>query len=451
MEMRLQRAIAEAGVCSRRKAEELIEGGHVRVNGQVAVIGANVDPAKDEIMIRGVLLRPERKVYLMLNKPRGYITTAVDPYDRKNVMDLVHEGRRVFPVGRLDRDTSGMLLLTNDGEFANRITHPRYEVSKTYEATLDDRIDDDSIARINEGLHIDGMPVRAFARKMAPKIVRVTVHTGMNKEVKRLFKQVGRWVIALKRVEINGVRLDQKEGKYRHLVPSEIKKLLGEGVPVPKPKSLKVVVPPPKAGSLPARSVRATEPMRDVAVQVSSRGRVRPAPGEFSRRAPRSAASRSVPPRAVAPVGRPPVDTRRPVRREMFKPQDRELTAYVERNKRAGDDRAERPRRDDMPRQDGSPRRDTSRRSAAPYARPRGRDDTPRPFAPRSHRAPQHGAGAPPSYATRKPRSDRPDERRRDERPRAGDERPKPRPFVKRPSTAPPHGVVRKRKPQRRT
>ncbi|HIH25044.1 TPA: rRNA pseudouridine synthase [Candidatus Woesearchaeota archaeon] len=236
-EVRLQKAIAEAGVCSRRKAEELIQHGHVRVNGELAKIGMNVDPSTDKILVSGQYLRPESKVYLMLNKPRGYITTATDPYGRKHVLQLIHEPQRLFPVGRLDRDTTGLLLLTNDGEFANKIMHPRYEVSKTYEATLDRRIESEDLARINSGVMIDGVMVKSHAVRVAPKVVRIIVHTGMNKEVKRIFKRIGYWVEALRRTEIQGVHLSMKEGKYRHLVPSEIKKLLGDGGrPSPQPR-----------------------------------------------------------------------------------------------------------------------------------------------------------------------------------------------------------------------
>lgn len=225
MEVRLQKAIAESGLCSRRKAEELIIHGHVRVNNQIAKIGMNVDPAKDKILVQGQLIKPEKKVYLMLNKPRGYITTASDPYGRKHVLDLIHETKRVFPVGRLDRDTTGLLLLTNDGEFANKIMHPRYEVSKTYEATLDRKIEVEDLKKINEGMLLDGKRIRASAKRIGPKIVSITIHTGLNKEVKRIFKKLGYWVEALKRTETQGVKLNIKEGKYRHLVESEIKKL----------------------------------------------------------------------------------------------------------------------------------------------------------------------------------------------------------------------------------
>jgi len=228
MEVRLQKAIAESGLCSRRRAEELIIHSHVRVNGIVAKIGMNVTVGKDIILVNGKELKPENKVYLMLNKPKGYITSAGDPYDRKHVLELIHEQKRVFPVGRLDRDTTGLLLLTNDGDFANKIMHPRYEVKKTYEATIDRRPEMQDLQAINEGVIIDGRRVKAFAHKVAPKIVKITLHTGMNKEVKRIFKKMGYWVEALKRTEIQGVKLNVKEGKCRHLHPSEIKKLLQE-------------------------------------------------------------------------------------------------------------------------------------------------------------------------------------------------------------------------------
>jgi pseudouridine synthase len=226
MEVRLQKAIAESGFCSRRKAEELIQHGHVRVNGELAKIGMNVDQEKDKILVLGRYLSPEKKVYLLLNKPAGYITTVSDPYERKHVLHLIHESMRVFPVGRLDRNTTGLLLLTNDGEFANRIMHPRYEVAKTYEATLDKKIDQEDIRKINEGMLLDGKRVSAQARRLAPKRVSITIHTGLNKEVKRVFKKLGFWVESLKRTEIEGLRLNVKEGKYRHLVPSEVQKLM---------------------------------------------------------------------------------------------------------------------------------------------------------------------------------------------------------------------------------
>lgn len=239
MPVRLQKFIAESGLTSRRKAEEMIIAGHVRVNGEVAVIGRDVDPEKDEVMVQGIRLKRERKIYLMLHKPRGYITTLADPWARKSVLELIHEHGRVFPIGRLDTDTTGLLLLTNDGDFANRIMHPSFNVAKTYEATLDRKAEEEDIKRIREGIVIDGHVIEATARRIGPKRVRITVHTGLNKEVKRIFKLLGFWVKDLHRVDIGGVHLPGalKEGKYRHLVPSEIEKLLAvssERKPQPK-------------------------------------------------------------------------------------------------------------------------------------------------------------------------------------------------------------------------
>jgi len=237
MGIRLQKFIAETGLCSRRKAEEMIIAGHVRVNNEIAMIGTDVEPGKDEVMVQGIRLKQEKKVYLMLNKPRGYITTAADPWARKNVLELIHEPVRVFPVGRLDTDTTGILLLTNDGEFANRIMHPSFNVAKTYEATLDRKAEVEDIDKIREGIVIDGHRIDATARRIGPKRVRITVHTGLNKEIKRIFKRLGFWVRDLHRTDVGGVHLPPslKEGKYRHLVSSEIEKLLASSVHTPRP------------------------------------------------------------------------------------------------------------------------------------------------------------------------------------------------------------------------
>jgi 23S rRNA pseudouridine2605 synthase len=228
MEVRIQKLIAQAGICSRRKAEEMIEGGHVRVNGHVAHLGQSADPEKDEVLVQGQRISADRKAYLMLNKPVGYITTASDPWGRKGVLELLYGVPRVFPVGRLDRDAKGLLLLTNDGDFANRIMHPRYMVKKTYEVTLDRKISSEDIRTINEGVVLDRRRIQAHVVRLSTKRVRITVHTGINKEIKRIFRKVGYWVRGLTRTEIGGVVLNVKEGKFRHLVQSEIKKLLGQ-------------------------------------------------------------------------------------------------------------------------------------------------------------------------------------------------------------------------------
>lgn len=223
---RIQKLISQAGITSRRKAEELIEKGKVLVNGKIAKLGDKADPQQDKIIVEGHEIRSEKKIYLMLNKPKGFITTASDPFGRPNVLQLLHEQQRVYPVGRLDQDTTGLLLLTNDGSFANRIMHPRYEVIKSYIATLDKNIEDKHIAAINEGVIIDRKKIDAKARSLSSKKVQITIHTGLNKEVKRIFKSLGYWVRELHRVQIASLKLDVKEGKYRHLHQSEVKKLL---------------------------------------------------------------------------------------------------------------------------------------------------------------------------------------------------------------------------------
>ena len=156
--IRLQKHLSACGIASRRKAEELIEQGKVRVNGRIAALGDKVDPKRDKVSVRGKTVVPvTQKVYIMLHKPRGYVTTLSDEFDRKNVADLVKDvGVKVFPVGRLDRDSEGLLIMTNDGELANIITHPRSHVNKTYRVTVGGGVDDDQIKKLCEGVIIDG-------------------------------------------------------------------------------------------------------------------------------------------------------------------------------------------------------------------------------------------------------------------------------------------------------
>ena len=156
--IRLQKHLSACGIASRRKAEELIEQGKVRVNGRIASLGDKVDPKRDKVTVRGKNVVPvTQKVYIMLHKPRGYVTTLSDEFDRKSVADLVKDvGVKVFPVGRLDRDSEGLLIMTNDGELANIITHPSSHVNKTYRVTVGGAVDDDQIKKLCEGVVIDG-------------------------------------------------------------------------------------------------------------------------------------------------------------------------------------------------------------------------------------------------------------------------------------------------------
>ncbi len=222
---RVQKLIAQAGICSRRKAEALLEQGLVTVNGRRVELGAQASTT-DTIKVAGQTIRPERNVYYLLHKPKGYLTTVTDPHGRNNVVQLIPDPKRIFPVGRLDKDTTGLLLLTNDGEFANRITHPRYEVEKTYEAVLDRRISQEDIDTINKGVMIEKRLVVPVVKRLSGKRVRITIHTGLNKEVKRIFKRFGYWVRGLKRTRIGPVKLNVKEGKYRRLTRLEIQQFL---------------------------------------------------------------------------------------------------------------------------------------------------------------------------------------------------------------------------------
>lgn len=226
---RIQKIIAQAGVTSRRKAEELIRDGKVVVDGRIATLGESADPERAAIVVDGQELKKEKSVYLALHKPKGYITTTSDPYGRPHVLALVRVPQRVYPVGRLDSDTSGLLLLTNDGGFANKVMHPRYEIPKTYIATLDKKIAEKDIEKINSGVVLERRKITARARTLSGKRVEITVHTGLNKEVKRIFKKLGYWVRELSRSKIGSLKLDVKEGKYRHLHPSEVEKLVKKG------------------------------------------------------------------------------------------------------------------------------------------------------------------------------------------------------------------------------
>lgn len=230
---RLQKVLARAGFGSRRSCEELIERGRVRVNGDVARLGMRVDPSRDSVEVEGVRvnLQPDL-VYLALNKPVGVVTTVADARGRPTVMDLVPLEPRVFPVGRLDRDTGGLLLITNDGEFANRIAHPRYEVPKTYVAEVAGRFPASAATRLERGVELeDGLArasdVRVKARARGRTLVELVVREGRNRLVRRLFDAVGTPVTSLQRTAIGPVRLGRlRPGTYRRLQSREVLELL---------------------------------------------------------------------------------------------------------------------------------------------------------------------------------------------------------------------------------
>ena len=176
MQERIQKIIAQAGIASRRNAEQLISQGRVRVNGKVAVLGQKADAEKDRIVVSGRAVVLEKKVYIMLNKPKWYVTTVSEQHGMRTVMDLVKIPERIFPVGRLDKHTEGLLLLTNDGDFANKLTHPRYEVQKEYFVLLDKPLSEVAMERLEKGVFIDGRKVKLSRLDVVGKEVSLRIH-----------------------------------------------------------------------------------------------------------------------------------------------------------------------------------------------------------------------------------------------------------------------------------
>ena len=231
--IRLQKHLSESGIASRRKAEELIEQGKVRVNGRVAILGAKVDPKRDKVTVSGkTVIANTQKVYIMLHKPRGYVTTVKDELDRKCVTDLVKDvGVKLFPVGRLDRNSEGLLIMTNDGEFANNLTHPSAQVNKTYRVTVSGEADDAKLIELQQGIVIDGRKTRpcdvfVAERKTDRTVLIFIIHEGRNRQIRKMCEAVGLDVIRLKRTEISGVKLGMlPQGKWRPLNEKEMRHL----------------------------------------------------------------------------------------------------------------------------------------------------------------------------------------------------------------------------------
>ncbi len=230
---RLQKVIAQSGYASRRKAEELIKKGLVQVNGEV-VTTLGVKVAKtDEIVVEGVELSIEEKEYYLLNKPRGVITSTKDEKNRKTVVDLIPTDKRIYPVGRLDYDTTGALLLTNDGTLANLLMHPSTHLEKVYLAKVKGIAKGENLVPLKNGVMLDGekvIPDRVKLRKIDKEketsMVELTIHEGKNHQVKRMFEQVQLEVLKLKRIQIGFLTLDKlPSGSYRKLTPKEVSKL----------------------------------------------------------------------------------------------------------------------------------------------------------------------------------------------------------------------------------
>lgn len=232
MAERLQKILSARGVASRRKAEEMILAGRVLVNGNQAVLGDTADPDADEITVDGAPLpSPQTYVYILLNKPRGYVTTLSDEKGRPNVSQLVADcGVRVYPVGRLDMDSEGLLLLTNDGEFANTMTHPKHEVEKTYEVWAAGYTQG-AEERLKKPITLDGYTIRPPKVKLLKAFgdqahLLVTIHEGRNRQVRRMCENAGMHVTRLRRIREGSLSLgDLPKGKWRHLTADEITKL----------------------------------------------------------------------------------------------------------------------------------------------------------------------------------------------------------------------------------
>lgn len=234
--MRLQKYLAEAGIASRRKAETLIKQGKIKVNDKVVTeLGTKINPEKDQVQYEGKKITIENeKVYILLNKPIGYVTTVKDQFNRDSVLDLVKVKHRIVPVGRLDMYTSGALILTNDGDFVYQVTHPKHEIEKTYTVTIKGMITKEKVEMLKKGVKIEDYTTRP-AKVRILKIeeekeqsrLEITIHEGKNRQVRKMCEVVGHKVLALHRSKISGITVkDLPLGKWRYLTKNEINKIL---------------------------------------------------------------------------------------------------------------------------------------------------------------------------------------------------------------------------------
>ncbi len=236
MENRLQKILSQAGIASRRKAEELIAEGRVTVNGQIAHIGMKADPSRDHIKIDGKLIsRPDPKVYLIFYKPRGVVTSLRDPEGRPTVRDYLKRVKyRVFPVGRLDYDSEGLLIMTNDGNFAHSILHPSKKIPKSYLVKVKGEPDEAALRGLRQGIRLeDGVTAPASLKKIRVTAnntwLEVTIREGRRRQIRRMLEQTGHPVLKLKRIRIDGIGLGNlKPGEYRYLRPQEVSRMKSE-------------------------------------------------------------------------------------------------------------------------------------------------------------------------------------------------------------------------------
>lgn len=231
--VRLQKYLAECGVASRRKCEELIAAGLVKVNGNVASVGDKVDPARDHISVKGRKLTAKKQhTYIALYKPRGFVTTMSDEFGRKNVSQLLDGvNTRVFPVGRLDKDSEGLLLLTDDGALTNRLTHPSGHVEKVYRVTVRPDVTDEQVDILSAGIELDGVVtkpavIRVLLREENRTVLEITLTEGRNRQIRRMLESIGVETVRLKRISVGAVRIGMlKPGEWRPLTEWEISQL----------------------------------------------------------------------------------------------------------------------------------------------------------------------------------------------------------------------------------
>lgn len=242
--VRLQKLLSECGVASRRKSEELISQGKVKVNGRVAKIGDKVNPKRDTVTVSGKkIVKSKNKYYIMLHKPRGFITTLSDEMDRKCVAELVKDiPERIYPVGRLDKDSEGLLLMTNDGDFANAMMHPKHHVPKTYRVTVRQQVTENMVDELSTGIIIDGRKtapadVRVLLKEDTRTVLEIILYEGRNREIRKMCESLGLDVIRLKRTQYGSIKLGMlAQGKYRELTADEVHKLMASSGAVGKKK-----------------------------------------------------------------------------------------------------------------------------------------------------------------------------------------------------------------------
>lgn len=239
-EVRLQKFLAEAGIASRRKCEELIQSGKVMVNGKVVeTLGTKINPKEDKVTYNGKIVENSlQKTYILLNKPIGYVTTAKDQFKRDTVLDLIKINKRIVPCGRLDMYTSGALILTDDGDFVYKITHPKHEIEKTYTVTIKGIVTNEEVQKLRQGVEIDDNGEKYITKKANVRILKtdiekdisrleIVIHEGKNRQVRKMCEAVGRKVLALHRSKIGNIWVkDLKIGTWRYLKKHEIEKLL---------------------------------------------------------------------------------------------------------------------------------------------------------------------------------------------------------------------------------